>query len=123
MKIPPASSGGDLKSGRRPAPSVASKLISTSPGPLTLARMSVSKPLPSRLQELSLAFWPSRLARDVGPNVELYCQWQASERGIAPAEVKAEIEAGMALREMPTDTDMAEAAVFLAPERSRFAFA
>ena len=55
--------------------------------------------------------------------MELYCQWQASERGIAPAEVKAEIEAGMALREMPTDADVAEAAVFLASERSRFAFA
>ena len=53
----------------------------------------------------------------------LYCQWQPSERGIAPAEVKAEIEAGMALREMPTDADVAEAAVFLASERSRFAFA
>ena len=54
-----------------------------------------------------------------GPNVELYCQWQAGERGIAPAEVKAEIEAGMALREMPTDADVAEAAVFLASDRSR----
>ena len=50
----------------------------------------------------------------------MYCQWQASERGI---EVKAEIEAGMALREMPTDADVAEAAVFLASERSRLAFA
>ncbi len=54
-----------------------------------------------------------------GPNVELYCQWQAGERGIDSAEVKAEIEQSMALREMPTDADVAEAAVFLASERAR----
>ncbi len=54
-----------------------------------------------------------------GPNVELYCQWQAGERGITPDEVKGEIEENMALREMPTDADVAEAAIFLASERAR----
>ena len=48
---------------------------------------------------------------------------EADERGIAPVEVKAEIEASMSLREMSTDADVAEAAVFLASERSRLAFA
>jgi len=54
-----------------------------------------------------------------GPNVELYCQWQAGERGVDPADIKAEIESGMALREMPTDADVAEAVVFFLSDRSR----
>jgi len=54
-----------------------------------------------------------------GPNVELYCQWQAGERGVTAAEIKAEIESGMALREMPTDGDVAESVVFFLSDRSR----
>lgn len=54
-----------------------------------------------------------------GPNVELYCRWQSGVRGIAAGEVKREIEQSMALREMPTDSDVAEAAVFLASQRAR----
>jgi NAD(P)-dependent dehydrogenase (short-subunit alcohol dehydrogenase family) len=54
-----------------------------------------------------------------GPNVELYCKWQASERGVEPADIKAEIESGMALREMPTDADVAESVIFFLSDRSR----
>ncbi len=54
-----------------------------------------------------------------GPNVKLYCEWQAGLRGITAEEVKHEIAQGMALREMPTDSDAAEAAIFLASERAR----
>ena len=54
-----------------------------------------------------------------GPNVKLYCEWQAGMRGITAEEVKHEIAQGMALREMPTDSDAAEAAIFLASERAR----
>ena len=54
-----------------------------------------------------------------GPNVEFYCTWQAGERGITAEEVKAELEEGMALREMATDEDVAEVAIFLASERAR----
>ena len=54
-----------------------------------------------------------------GPNVKFYCEWQASKRGITAEEVKQEIALQMALREMPTDSDVAEAAVFLASERAR----
>jgi NAD(P)-dependent dehydrogenase (short-subunit alcohol dehydrogenase family) len=54
-----------------------------------------------------------------GPNVKLYCEWQAGVRGVTAGEVKHEIEQGMALREMPTDSDAAEAAMFLASERAR----
>lgn len=54
-----------------------------------------------------------------GPNVELYCRWQAGERGVAPEVVKAEIESGMALREMPNDHDVAESVVFFLSDRSR----
>ena len=44
---------------------------------------------------------------------------QAGERGVAPEAVKAEIEAGMALREMPTDADVAESVLFFLSDRSR----
>ena len=54
-----------------------------------------------------------------GPNVKFYCEWQASERGVTAEEVKQEIAQQMALREMPTDSDVAEAAVFLASQRAR----
>ena len=54
-----------------------------------------------------------------GPNVKMYCQWKASERGITAEEVRDEIAQGMALRTMPTDADVAEAAVFFASDRSR----
>jgi NAD(P)-dependent dehydrogenase (short-subunit alcohol dehydrogenase family) len=53
-----------------------------------------------------------------GPNVQLYCEWQAGERGITAEEVRDEIAQGMALRTMPTDADVAEAAVFFASDRA-----
>lgn len=54
-----------------------------------------------------------------GPNVELYCRWQSGVRGVPVEDVKNEIAAQMALREMPTDSDVAEAAIFFASERAR----
>lgn len=54
-----------------------------------------------------------------GPNVQFYCEWQAGERGITPEAVKAEIESGMALRQMPTDHDVAESVIFFLSDRSR----
>ena len=54
-----------------------------------------------------------------GPNVKMFCEWQAAERGITAEEVRDEIAQGMALREMPTDGDVAEAAVFFASDRAR----
>ena len=53
-----------------------------------------------------------------GPNVKLYCEWQAVERGCTAEEVRDEIAAGMALRTMPTDADVAEAAIFFASDRA-----
>lgn len=53
-----------------------------------------------------------------GPNVQLYCEWQAGERGITAEEVRDEIAEGMALRRMPTDADVAEAAIFFASDRA-----
>ena len=54
-----------------------------------------------------------------GPMVEIYCKWQAGERGMTPEEIKTEIEGTMALREMPTDGDVAEAVMFFASDRAR----
>ena len=54
-----------------------------------------------------------------GPNVELYCKWQAGERGVTAEEVRDEIAQSMALRKMPTDEDVAEAVIFFASDRAR----
>ncbi len=54
-----------------------------------------------------------------GPNVELYCNWQAGQRGITADEVRDEIAQSMALRRMPTDSDVAEAAIFFTSDRAR----
>ena len=54
-----------------------------------------------------------------GPNVKMYCEWQASQRGCTSEDVRDEIAQGMALRRMPTDADVAEAAVFFAGDRAR----
>ncbi len=54
-----------------------------------------------------------------GPNVKMYCEWQAGERGITAEEVRDEIAQGMALRTMPTDADVAEAVMFFASDRAR----
>lgn len=54
-----------------------------------------------------------------GPNVAMYCQWMASERGISAEDVRDEIAATMALGVMPSDADVAEAALFFASDRSR----
>lgn len=53
-----------------------------------------------------------------GPNVQMYCEWQAGERGISAEEVRDEIAETMALRKMPTDADVAESAVFFASDRA-----
>jgi len=54
-----------------------------------------------------------------GPNVEMYCQWQAGERKITVEAVRDEIAAGMALGEMPHDDDVAEAVMFFLSDRAR----
>ena len=53
-----------------------------------------------------------------GPNVKMYCDWQAAERGCSAEEVRDEIALGMALRKMPTDADVAGAAIFFASDRA-----
>ncbi|MFT5200901.1 MAG: NAD(P)-dependent dehydrogenase (short-subunit alcohol dehydrogenase family) [Candidatus Aldehydirespiratoraceae bacterium] len=53
-----------------------------------------------------------------GPNVKMYCEWQAAERGCTAEDIRDEIAQGMALRKMPTDADVAEAAAFFASDRS-----
>ncbi|MEM9464759.1 MAG: SDR family oxidoreductase [Actinomycetota bacterium] len=53
-----------------------------------------------------------------GPNVQLYCQWQASERGVEPDEIKDEIASANALRAMAADTDVAESVVFFLSDRA-----
>ena len=54
-----------------------------------------------------------------GPPVEAYVRWQAQSRGVPEEEIAAEIAAQMPLGEIPTDDDVAEAAVFLCSERAR----
>jgi NAD(P)-dependent dehydrogenase (short-subunit alcohol dehydrogenase family) len=54
-----------------------------------------------------------------GPPVEGYCDWQAGERGITAAEVKAEIEARIPLGSIVPDEEVANAIGFLLSNRAR----
>jgi NAD(P)-dependent dehydrogenase (short-subunit alcohol dehydrogenase family) len=54
-----------------------------------------------------------------GPPVQMYVQWQVSDRGITEDEAIAEITKNMPLGEIPADEDVAEAAVFLCSDRAR----
>ena len=54
-----------------------------------------------------------------GPPVQMYVDWQASERGISGDEVKAEIEAGIPLGEIVADEDVADAVAFFLSDRAR----
>ncbi|MDG2028190.1 MAG: SDR family oxidoreductase [Acidimicrobiales bacterium] len=53
-----------------------------------------------------------------GPNVQMYCEWQASERGVTAEDIRDEIAGGMALRTMPTDADVAESVIFFMSDRA-----
>jgi NAD(P)-dependent dehydrogenase (short-subunit alcohol dehydrogenase family) len=53
-----------------------------------------------------------------GPNVQAYVDYMAQKRGVEPEVVKAEINAPMALPEIPTSDEVAEAVIFLASDRA-----
>ncbi|MCH1435072.1 MAG: SDR family oxidoreductase, partial [Acidimicrobiales bacterium] len=52
------------------------------------------------------------------PNVQVYCQWQAAERGVEPDDIKNEIASANALGAMAADTDVAESVIFLLSDRA-----
>jgi NAD(P)-dependent dehydrogenase (short-subunit alcohol dehydrogenase family) len=54
-----------------------------------------------------------------GPNVQLYVDWQVSDRGVTSEEVIAEITEAIPLGEIPPQEDIAEAIVFFASGMSR----
>jgi NAD(P)-dependent dehydrogenase (short-subunit alcohol dehydrogenase family) len=54
-----------------------------------------------------------------GPNVGLYVQWQSGIQGRPEAEIRADLDAKFALREMATDHDVAEAVGFFLSDRAR----
>jgi NAD(P)-dependent dehydrogenase (short-subunit alcohol dehydrogenase family) len=54
-----------------------------------------------------------------GPNVQLYVDWQVSDRGVTSEEVVAEITEAIPLGEIPPQEDIAEAIVFFASGMSR----
>ncbi|MGZ8804974.1 MAG: SDR family oxidoreductase [Microbacterium sp.] len=55
----------------------------------------------------------------LGPNVQMYIDWQVSDRGITPEEAVAEITANIPLGEIPPQEDIAETIVFFASGMSR----
>ena len=55
-----------------------------------------------------------------GPNVALYVDWQSGSRGVAPEEVRADIESGIPLGRIPTPDEIAEAIVFFGSDLSRW---
>ncbi|WP_030786211.1 SDR family oxidoreductase [Streptomyces sp. NRRL S-920] len=54
-----------------------------------------------------------------GPPVEAYVQFTAESEGVAAAEVRGRLAARMALPDLATDGDVADAVVFLASDRAR----
>ena len=54
-----------------------------------------------------------------GAPVEGYLQAQSAERGVPVETLVAEITAGMALDEIPTEADVAESVIFFASDRAR----
>lgn len=54
-----------------------------------------------------------------GPPIEMYLQMAADAQGISRDEAKSQLTKEMALNDMATDADVAEAIVFLASPRSR----
>lgn len=54
-----------------------------------------------------------------GPNVQLYVDWQSTDRGITREEVVAEITEAIPLGEIPPQEDIAEAIVFFASPMAR----
>ena len=54
-----------------------------------------------------------------GPPVQMYVDWQASERGVEGDVIKAEIEAGIPLGEITADEDVADAVAFFLSDRAR----
>ncbi|WP_328769566.1 SDR family oxidoreductase [Streptomyces sp. NBC_00286] len=54
-----------------------------------------------------------------GPPVEAYVQFSAHNAGVPEADVLERLTSRMALPELATDSDVADAAVFLASERAR----
>ncbi len=54
-----------------------------------------------------------------GPAVEMYVRWTSGTEGVPEEEVKARLSERMALPELATDGDVAEAALFFASDRAR----
>jgi NAD(P)-dependent dehydrogenase (short-subunit alcohol dehydrogenase family) len=54
-----------------------------------------------------------------GPNVQVYVEWQSTERGVTPDEIVAEITEQIPLGTIPPSEDVAEAIVFFASDMSR----
>ena len=54
-----------------------------------------------------------------GPAVEMYVRWTSGTEGVPEEEVKARLSERMALPELATDGDVAEAALFFTSDRAR----
>jgi NAD(P)-dependent dehydrogenase (short-subunit alcohol dehydrogenase family) len=54
-----------------------------------------------------------------GPAVEMYVQWTAGTEEVPEEQVRGRLAERMALPELATDGDVAEAALFFASDRAR----
>lgn len=115
-----AAGGGSVvfigsQSSLRPADEMFQVAYAASKGALLAAQRSLARELgPQGIRvNTVIATWMW------GPNVELYCAWQAAERGVTPEAVRDEIASRMALGEIPRDDDVAEAVVWLLSDRAR----
>jgi NAD(P)-dependent dehydrogenase (short-subunit alcohol dehydrogenase family) len=54
-----------------------------------------------------------------GPPVQMFLGWKSEAEGITPEEAKSSLTKNMALQDMATDADVAEAIVFMASDRAK----
>ena len=54
-----------------------------------------------------------------GPPVQMFLGWKSEAEGITPEEAKSSLTKNMALQDMASDADVAEAIVFIASDRAK----
>jgi NAD(P)-dependent dehydrogenase (short-subunit alcohol dehydrogenase family) len=82
--------------------------------------------LMTAMRTLALELAPSRVRVNgvvpgwiAGPSIEGWFQWEASNRGCDPAEVRAEVAANIPLGEIPSGPSIADPILFLASSMAR----
>lgn len=96
-------------------PQIPQSAYATSKGALHSAMFSLARELGPKKIRVNMVV-PTWMW---GPNVELYVQMTAKQRGVSEDAVKAKITKNMPLGEIPEDGDVANAVIFFASDYAR----